>query len=473
MRRIREPAVAGIVLLALLAGQIIHGERARPQTDSNLAVVSEDPYTNETSFHRTEAEPDTYAIDSTIVSAFQAGKFPHGGSSNLGWSVSTNAGVTWKAGFLPSTTTRADPPGRWRRVTDPSVAYDVKHGVWMIFGLESFFQDTVFVSRSTEGAQTFGAPAIVQTSEPGKHNFDKTWITCDNTPTSPFYGHCYTQWDDEAHHLRLHVSTTTDGGLTWTKADIRKDTWVLDGHPLVQPDGTVIMPIDQCCPTRIDAFISTDGGRSFRGHGTDYSGRLAIRNVRASVASGNLRMNTEPPAITADIDASGKIYVVWPDCRFRRGCSQNDVVMSTTVDGRHWSETMRVPIDPRTSSVDHFFPSIGVDPATSGSSAHIGIVYYFYPDADCAETTCDLSVGFASSTDGGSTWATQQLAGPFNNTWLPLTEAGYFVGDYFDVSFMGGKAVAVFTAAAEGTCELGDVTSCNTWEASATIPIGP
>jgi hypothetical protein len=46
------------------------------------------------------------------------------------------------------------------------------------------------------------------------------------------------------------------------------------------------------------------------------------------------------------------------------------------------------------------------------------------------------------------------------------------VGDYFSVSFVDGKAIPVFTVATKGTCDLGDITSCNTWEASATIPVG-
>jgi hypothetical protein len=122
-----------------------------------------------------------------------------------------------------------------------------------------------------------------------------------------------------------------------------------------------------------------------------------------------------------------------------------------------------------TSSVDHFLPAVGVDPATAAASAHIGIVYYFYPNADCNVATCDLSVGFVSSLDGGSTWRTQQLAGPFRNDWLSPGENGYRHGDYFSVSFVNGQAAALFTAAEEGTCELGQV-SCHTWIAAATIP---
>jgi hypothetical protein len=466
-----------LIIVALLAsgaasatppGQDGIARRAGPP----LSIVSEDPYTNPRSFHRTEVEPDTFAFGSTIVSTFQAGKFPDLGASNLGWSVSTDAGATWAEGFLPGTTGRADPPGPWQRVTDPAVTYDAKHGVWLIFGLESPLHDWVFVSRSTDGAQTFGDPVVVRHSEA---DFDKNWINCDNYPASPYYGTCHTAWTDWNNDGRLLASTSSDGGLTWTRSAVRKGTGGFYVQPLVQPDGAVITPALQCCPLRIDSFISTDGGLTFRGHRPDYSGPLALHGVRVSKVHGKLRMGVAP--ISADVDADGNIYVVWQDCRFRhtydKECTQNDIVMSTTTDGRHWSPVVRVPIDPRTSPVDHFIPSIAVDPTTSGSSAHIAIVYYFYPEADCRVATCELSVGFTSSTDGGTTWTDQQLAGPFKNRWLPLTDSGYMVGDYIGVSFVDGSAVPVFAVAAKGACELGNVTSCNEWTASATIPLSP
>jgi hypothetical protein len=124
-----------------------------------------------------------------------------------------------------------------------------------------------------------------------------------------------------------------------------------------------------------------------------------------------------------------------------------------------------------TSSVDHFLPAIAVDPQTSGASAHIGIVYYFYPEQICGPRTCQPSVGFISSTDGGTTWNVQQLAGPFKNTWFPLTTSGYMVGEYIGISFVDGKAVPTFPVATEGTCELGETSSCNEWISSATIPL--
>lgn len=44
------------------------------------------------------------------------------------------------------------------------------------------------------------------------------------------------------------------------------------------------------------------------------------------------------------------------------------------------------------------------------------------------------------------------------------------MGDYFSVSFVDGKAIPVFTIAAEGECQLGKM-SCHTWIASATIAL--
>ncbi len=46
------------------------------------------------------------------------------------------------------------------------------------------------------------------------------------------------------------------------------------------------------------------------------------------------------------------------------------------------------------------------------------------------------------------------------------------VGDYISVSpSWTGTPVPVFTVASEGKCKLGNISSCNVWEATATIPL--
>ena len=69
-----------------------------------VTQVSSDPFTNSTSQHRTEVEPDTFVFGNTIVSAFQVGRFFDGGASDIGFATSTNGGSTWIRGFLPGIT---------------------------------------------------------------------------------------------------------------------------------------------------------------------------------------------------------------------------------------------------------------------------------------------------------------------------------------------------------------------------------
>src|SRR5205085_9483898 len=85
------------------------------------------------------------------------------------------------------------------------------------------------------------------------------------------------------------------------------------------------------------------------------------------------------PLPSAEMDAAGTVYVVWSDCRFRVNCTANDLVLSKSSDGVTWSMPARIPVDPTTSTIDHFIPGLGVDPGTSGSSAHLGLAYYYYP----------------------------------------------------------------------------------------------
>jgi len=105
------------------------------------------------------------------------------------------------------------------------------------------------------------------------------------------------------------------------------------------------------------------------------------------------------PFPSTGIDKSGKFYVVWSDCSFRRNCSTNDLVMITSTNGTKWTSPARIPIDPLSSTVDHFIPGLAVDRATSGTTAHLTTTYYFYPQASCNSFTCRVHLGFTTSTN--------------------------------------------------------------------------
>ena len=65
---------------------------------SNI-MISSDPFTNNTSNHKTEVEPSTFAFGNTIVSERKQGRFFDGGGSDIGFATSTNGGVTWARWF--------------------------------------------------------------------------------------------------------------------------------------------------------------------------------------------------------------------------------------------------------------------------------------------------------------------------------------------------------------------------------------
>src|SRR5438067_2018423 len=118
----------------------------------HILQISDDPYTNSSSQHKTEVEPASSAYGFTIVTAFQAGRFFNHGSSNIGWATSTDGGTNWQHGFLPATTIFVG--GQFGRITDPSVAYDAMHHTWIIASIaflntSTIIASTVLVSLST------------------------------------------------------------------------------------------------------------------------------------------------------------------------------------------------------------------------------------------------------------------------------------------------------------------------------------
>ncbi len=420
---------AGLLCIALLAPTNSIAQFTPVQ-------ISVDKFTNSDSVHRTEVEPDSFAWGSTIVAAYHVARRPGSigwGSAAIGFTTSTDGGKTGVYGYLPGLTVNYQ-GGKYYGAADPSVAYDAKHGVWLISSLALVNPiGDVVVSRSTDGIH-WGSPVLID----GTHNDDKNWTVCDNTPSSPFYGNCYTEWDAAATTGLILMSKSSDGGVTWSAGKTTADgAGGLGGQPLVQPNGTVVVPFSQGY-IGVGAFVSTNGGASW-GSSTN------VATVFLHTEGGGLR---SLPLPSADIDAAGKVYVVWQDCRFRSGCAANDIVMSSSTDGTHWSQPARIPIAPVTSTVDAFLPGIGVNPATSGGTADITVLFYYYPVSNCDSTTCQLEVGFANSQDGGNTWTRgAHLAGPMSLNWLPVSDLGPMVADYIRVSYSNGNPFGIFAAA--------------------------
>jgi hypothetical protein len=228
------------------------------QAQSGLVKLSTDTFKNSESQHRSEVEPDTFAWGSTIVSAFQVARVYGGGGADVGFATSSDGGKTWTSGYLPGLTNNYK-GGTFTAASDAAVAYDAKHGVWMIstLPLTNDQGEAVATSISTDGLN-WSKPVIVDNSG----SDDKNWITCDNTPSSPHYGNCYTEWDEPGLGDLVFMSTSSDGGKTWSAGMNSQDGVAgLGGQPLVQPNGTVVVPLSTL--SSMVAFSSTNGGKSW------------------------------------------------------------------------------------------------------------------------------------------------------------------------------------------------------------------
>jgi hypothetical protein len=405
---------------------------------ANLTQISLDPYTIAPGQHATEVEPHMLANGSTLVAAFQTGRIVPGGATDIGWATSTDGGKTWSHGFLPGLTT-GEGTGSYDAVSDPAVTYDAKHDVWMIASLpisNTSQTPAVAVNRSVDGGLTWSLPVSV---DPTSANSDKNWIVCDDGTTSPYYGNCYMEWDDPTGGGgdEILMSTSSDGGLTWAAVTPTADAASgIGGQPLVQPNGTVVVPIQT---DTMAAFGSKDGG-------TTWSAPVTIASLQLHVDAGGIRSGPLP---SAAIDGAGTIWVAWEDCRFRASCASNDLVYSTSSDGVTWSAVTRIPIDATTTTADYFIPGIGIDPATSGATAHVALHYYNYSTSNCTVATCQLSVGYISSANGGASWNSPvTVAGPMQLAWLPNSQNGLMVGDYIATVFNSGVPHGVFAVAA-------------------------
>jgi len=155
----------------------------------------------------------------------------------------------------------------------------------------------------------------------------------------------------------------------------------------------------------------------------------------------------------------GTVNVVWSDCRFIRSCKANDIVISHSLNatGTSWSAVTRIPIAGTGSGIDHFIPGLAVNKATSGTTAQLGLTYYFYPQG-----STQLSVGFISSANAGSTWSTPQtIMSGMSSTWAATTSQGRMVGDYISTSY-GSDNLAHGIFGAANTPTTGANTSCTT-----------
>jgi hypothetical protein len=436
-------------LLAAL-GLLVTAGSAGARVQAASTRISADTLATPGAQHASQVEPDAATNGATIVTAFQVGRFFDGGAAAIGFSTSLNAGRTWRAGILPALTTSSAPPGSATRATDAAVAFDVVHQRWLIESLSLSQSSTaVVVSGSADGLVWDPPVTAISLPRPRRGgeedtNLDKSWITCDNGDASAFRGRCYIAYTDYAQPgvAAIGIQSTSDGGTTWSApAFVPVSVTVPGVQPVVRPNGDlVLLFLDR--PSTLYAARSDDGGVTF-------SGRERITTVRTNQRRLTAQQLRVFPLPSAGVDGGGTVFVVWSDCRFRRGCAANDIVVARS-NASGWTRPRRVVVRGLGPTASHVLPGLGVDPASRGVRARLALTFYTLRSAGCAPARCLLDVRMTTSANAGVTWTAaprlNQAAMRF--AWLPDTNTGHMVGDYFASEFSGNRAVGIFALAA-------------------------
>jgi hypothetical protein len=381
--------------------------------------ASVDPYRNSGSEHATEVEPDSFASGTTVVSVFQVGRYYDGGSHTIGFATSRNSGRTWKRGFLHGLAPRA---------SDPSIAYDQKHGRWLAVSLVFGQGSSLDVSRSSDGLHWSSPVVAVRTAS--DIDQDKEWIACDNWTQSPYYGNCYLSYSDLVSE-QVVAQASSDGGATWSapvaapgfpgRGSIR-GSFAPGVQPLVLPSGRAVIPFYD--ERKFSVVYSDDGGAHW--------------TLRTGIAGAEYRVHEglrAAPLPTSALGPDGRAYLAWADCSFSASCGANSIVYSSTTDGVTWTPVTGIP----TGAGDAELPGLDADPSRPG---RLALTYYVWRGSS-------LDVRFVSSSNAGASWSRPKL---LNSRRVPIsgiadTTLGSMVGDYISTSFAGGRAVPVFALA--------------------------
>ena len=377
--------------------------------------IHRDRHTNPESQHESEVEPDSLTVGATTVALFQVGRNRSGGAASIGFSTSRDSGRTWREGILPGLTAASRPAGSSARASDPVLAYDAAHGVWLANTLALAPGVTrLTIHRSTNGIAWTG-PIDATVARSDDLAYDKNWLTCDNGPASPFRGRCYLAYTLLGRNDQLAVQRSDDGGRTWSAA-VTQQLPVTGVLPVVQPDGRLVLTF-WSGRTGMVSVTSTDGGVTL--DPAVLISELAFRNARPF---------RSPPLIAADVERSGSVLTAWQDCRFRTACSANDVVSSRSADGKTWSAPVRV-----TSGRNAVMPTIGVEPG----SGRLAIAYYVIQRNG-------IDAELITSANGTSWTAPQRLnARRMPLEWMPQTTLGRMLADYIGVSWVRGRPLVV------------------------------
>ena len=462
---------SGLTLLTATNGLAISASPVS-QEPSPLAGCSNDSQPGK-NYVSGEEEPQLAVIGQKMVGMWHQDRWSNGGAHGIGYAVHTSAGWQPQSVF-PSTvctTSASDPLHIYQRSSDP----------WESFGPDGVAYASVLSFDSTDNKNSVVAGVMAANAT--------TWTNVQTIPGSVFTtvqsstdknattadpihaGTAYTVWDtlvlatdqpDDNPHTQAYTgpaffSKTTDGGKTWSQAQVIVDTanrqQTIGNIIVVDPKNDTLYdftdliispntPFRGVASNAQLAFVkSTDGGKIW----TQPQIIAPFNSLGVVDPNTGQRLRVGDGLEEVAIDASGKLYVVWEsstnfikNLQQSAGLWDDEVLFTTSSDGgANWSDPSVV--EKLGSGLPTYTPTIAVN------GSRLAVTFYDNRNLQPGQTKVlptDYWVKF--STDGGKTWGgAQHIAGSFDQLSAPYAR-GFFLGDYEGLQPSGTGFEALF-----------------------------
>jgi hypothetical protein len=433
-----------------------------------------------------------------VAGMWQQDRWSDGGSHGLLAAVSHTGGTSFAYSaphFSNCAGGTAANGGDFGRSSDPWVSWAPNGDLWSI-SLSVDFTTTrngVLAARMRHGESSWSEPFTLKfdTSKAGLpvgNNFnDKESLTADRTDASGNL--VYAVWDrfvspnenaplppllnSHAFHQPVWFARTTNGAAanpTWEDAreifDPGTQNGTISNQIVVAPNGTLIDGFylfkthQQKGGNFVAVIRSTDKGATWSKRAIVVAPDAAIGErdpepihcrpfINGNPACTIVRSDGVIVDLAVDYSAGphhGRVYIVWQD--HQDNPFGDDLIRLSHSDdgGLTWSAPVKVNNTPGGTLTDQAFePAVHVNAA-----GVVAVSYYDFRNDVTADGQLTTDHWIAHSHDGGATWITDHLGGPFDMHQAPYAR-GYFVGDYQGLDAQGSVFRALFAMATPGT----------------------
>jgi hypothetical protein len=338
-------------------------------------------------------------------------------------------------------------------MTDPTLAWDDSNNVFLV-GLTGYNPPAwntigIVIYKSSDGGATWSAPNPIHSSAAD----DKQWAAGDAGAKSPFRGHVYAVWDNNA----IAFARTTDHGATWTGTSGAAAGVEIASGATVYPEITVsgngtVYVVSTDAESMVAMLVSADGGASFQAAPNPATGittlEAALPKVDgwAELPGGTFRVISDPT-----VAAYGEIVLVaWAD--YREGAARIYYVRSAD-GGRTWSTPSGQRLDTAafSSEFHHIMPQLAVD-----QLGVFGCVYYEFgpkPQQMLIDVVLSLSAD-QGLTFGRGVLTTQPWDPAIDAPWAHGDSRVTFIGDYMGLDASSRGFQPLWTDTRTGVQEL-------------------